>query len=319
MPPPKGGSRCAAEGVDHRLVVDNYVGRDHAGAPGGPIIRRKTTACYVHASVHLCEQSRVTPSPRARAAFGRKSGIRQAGVRELQQRARRHHHLVNRPAAAPLPGFKNQAAGVPVYRRASEYEGCATPWRAQAQRCFAALPAETFPALGFDFAAGSGPAHKDMCRNARARYDMALVTPLHRRYEIQLRDGTIAAHQPAKMPDPSKIEEIREPISKHHFVPQEYVGAYDLCTKSAEVQKKCQYHGRQVMLTYEMPLRRCDGFFDNFNRSPAILVDYDSRSTARRHGELDILINGERVDACRSGAQGELQYRGRDLVSGCAN
>src|SRR2546425_8773832 len=90
-------------------------------------------------------------------------------------------------------------------------------------------------------------------------YDMALVTTAPTVvYEIQLRDGTIARiENPAKMPDPSKIEEIREPIIETIiFVPQEYVGAImTLCTQKRGVQKNMQYHGRQVMLTYEMPLK----------------------------------------------------------------
>src|SRR5882672_9731639 len=147
-------------------------------------------------------------------------------------------------------------------------------------------------------------------------YEMALVTTAPTVvYEVLLRDGTVARiENPAKMPDPSKIETII-------FVPQEYVGAImTLCTQKRGVQKNMQYHARQVMLTYEMPLNEVVmDFFDKLKSASRgyASLDYEFKEyRAADMVKLDILINGERVDALSLMVHREnSQYRGRDLVS----
>jgi GTP-binding protein LepA len=96
-------------------------------------------------------------------------------------------------------------------------------------------------------------------------------------YEVLMRDGTLARiENPAKMPDPSKIEEIREPIiTTTIFLPQEYVGAViTLCTGKRGVQKNMQYAGRQVVLTYEMPLNEV--VMDFFDKLKSVSRGYAS-------------------------------------------
>jgi len=139
---------------------------------------------------------------------------------------------------------------------------------------------------------------------------------------VLTRDGEVVrVENPAKMPDPSKIAEIREPvITVTIFVPQDYVGpVITLATAKRGAQKNMQYHGRQVMLTYEMPLNEIVmDFFDKLKSVSRGYASLDYEFKEFRPADmvkLDILVNGERVDALslmvhRSNAQ----YRGRDLV-----
>jgi GTP-binding protein LepA len=124
------------------------------------------------------------------------------------------------------------------------------------------------------------------------------------------------------MPDPSKIEEIREPIIRATiFVPQEHVGAImTLCNGKRGLQKNMQYVGRQVMLTYEMPLNEVVmDFFDKLKSASRgyASLDYEFKEyRAADMVKLDILINGERVDALSLMVHRDNSiYRGRELVS----
>src|SRR5258707_9077669 len=142
-------------------------------------------------------------------------------------------------------------------------------------------------------------------------------------YEVLLRVGTVARiENPEKMPDPAKIEEIGEPIIETIiFVPQEYVGAIiTLCTQKRGVQRNMLYHGRQVALSYDMPLNEVVmDFFDKLKSASRgyASLDYEFKEyRAADMVKLDILINGERVDALSLMVHRENStYRGRDLVS----
>jgi len=155
-------------------------------------------------------------------------------------------------------------------------------------------------------------------------YDMNLITTAPTVvYEVQLRDGALLkVENPAKMPDPSKIDEIREPvITTTIFVPQEHLGAVmTLCNQKRGMQKNMQYVGRQVMLTYEMPLNEVVmDFFDKLKSASRgyASLDYEFKEyRAADMVKLDILINGERVDALSLMVHRDNSlYRGRDLVS----
>jgi GTP-binding protein LepA len=127
---------------------------------------------------------------------------------------------------------------------------------------------------------------------------------------------------PSKMPDPSRIEVIMEPIVVVNlFMPQEYVGAViTLCTGKRGIQMDMQYVGRQVKLTYEMPMAEI--VLDFFDRLKSISrgyasMDYEFKEyRASDVVQVDILINSEKVDALsiivhRSNSQ----YRGREVVA----
>jgi len=126
---------------------------------------------------------------------------------------------------------------------------------------------------------------------------------------------------PAKLPDPSSIAEFREPIVlANMLMPQEYVGAViSLCVEKRGVQKNMQYLGRQVMLTWELPLNEI--VLDFFDRLKSVSRGFASLDYSflefrtSRLVKLDVLINGEKVDALSLIVHyDQAQYRGRELA-----
>jgi GTP-binding protein LepA len=155
-------------------------------------------------------------------------------------------------------------------------------------------------------------------------YDMDLITTAPTVvYQVLLRDGTLLEiENPSKLPDLSRVEEIREPIiTTTILTPQEYVGpVITLCTERRGAQKNMQYLGRQVMLTYELPL--AEVVMDFFDRLKSVSrgyasLDYEFKEfSAADVVKLDILINGERVDALSVMVHRSVaQHRGRQVVS----
>jgi GTP-binding protein LepA len=154
-------------------------------------------------------------------------------------------------------------------------------------------------------------------------YGMALVTTAPSVvYEVKLRDGTVVqVSNPARLPEPSRIEEIREPvIAARLFVPQEYVGpVMTLCTQKRGVQTNMHYSPRHVVLSYDLPL--AEVVMDFFDRLKSVTrgygsLDYEFKEyRAADVIRLDILVNGERVDALSTMVHREAaQRRGRELV-----
>jgi GTP-binding protein LepA len=135
-------------------------------------------------------------------------------------------------------------------------------------------------------------------------FDMDLITTAPTVvYEVVMADGSILmVDNPSKMPDPSKIEEIREPIvTVNLYMPQEYVGAViTLCTQRG-VQLDMSYHGRQVKLTYEMPMAEIVlDFFDRLKSTSRGYASMDYEFKENRAADVvkvDMLINSEKVDA----------------------
>ena len=334
MPPPKGDPAAPLKALIIDSWFDNYVGVIMLVRLVDGIIRPKDKLLLMSTqAVHLCEQVGVfTPKSQGREQLSAgEVGFVTAGVRELQHaRVGDTITLVNRPAAMALPGFKEIKPQVfaglyPV--EASEYEALRDALeKPKLNDASLHYEPETSQALGFGFRCGFlGLLHMDIVQERLEReYEMALVTTAPTVvYEVLLRDGTVARiENPAKMPDPSKIEEIREPIIETTiFVPQEYVGAImTLCMQKRGVQKNMQYHARQVMLTYEMPLNEVVmDFFDKLKSASRgyASLDYEFKEyRAADMVKLDILINGERVDALSLMVHRENStYRGRDLVS----
>ena len=334
IPPPKGDPEAPLKALIIDSWFDNYVGVIMLVRLVDGIIRPKDKLLLMSTrAVHLCEQVGVfTPKSQSRELLSAgEVGFVTAGVRELQHaRVGDTITSVSRPATAALPGFKEIKPQVfaglyPV--EASEYEALRDALeKLKLNDASLHYEPETSQALGFGFRCGFlGLLHMDIVQERLEReYDMALVTTAPTVvYEILLRDGTVARiENPAKMPDPSRIEEIREPIIETIiFVPQEYVGAImTLCTQKRGAQKNMQYHGRQVMLTYEMPLNEVVmDFFDKLKSASRgyASLDYEFKEyRAADMVKLDILINGERVDALSLMVHRENStYRGRDLVS----
>jgi len=185
---------------------------------------------------------------------------------------------------------------------------------------------EVSQALGFGFRCGFlGLLHMEIVQERLEReFDMDLITTAPTViYEVVQRDGkTIMVDNPSKMPDPSKIEEIREPIvTVNLYQPQEYVGSViTLCTQKRGVQLNMAYHGKQVQLTYEIPMAEI--VLDFFDRLKSISRGYASMDYEFKEYrpadvvKVDMLINTEKVDALaiivhRSNSQ----YRGRAVAA----
>ncbi len=142
-------------------------------------------------------------------------------------------------------------------------------------------------------------------------------------YQVAMRDGSvIEVENPSRLPDLTLMEEIREPIIKASILlPQDYLGpVLTLCNQKRGAQRNMQYVGRQVMLTYELPLNEVVmDFFDRLKSVSRGYASLDYDFLEYRAGDLvklDILINGDKVDALSLIVHREnAQFRGRELVA----
>jgi GTP-binding protein LepA len=238
--------------------------------------------------------------------------------------------LMNAPAEKPLPGFKtvqpNVFAGLyPV--SSDDYEDLREALQ-KLRLNDAALyyEPETSEALGFGFRCGFlGMLHMEIVQERLEReYDLDLITtaPTVIYEVVNTRGETIRIDNPASLPPSNEIEEIREPvIMANILVPQDYLGnVINLCIEKRGVQKNMQYLGSQVSLNYEMPMSEIVlDFFDRLksvSRGYASFDYYFLRFQAAPLVKLDILINGERVDALSLIVHRDIsQSRGRSLAA----
>ncbi|RTZ71253.1 MAG: elongation factor 4 [Gammaproteobacteria bacterium] len=237
--------------------------------------------------------------------------------------------LEKNPASEQLPGFKEMQPRVfaglyPV--SSDDYEN----FREALQKLRlndAALhfEPETSQALGFGFRCGFlGMLHMEIVQERLEReYDLDLITTAPTViYEVEKTDGEVVmVDNPADLPPPNQVAEIREPIiTAHILVPQEYLGnVINLCIEKRGVQKNLQYLGGQVQLTYELPMNEV--VLDFFDRLKSVSRGYASfeyeidRFQAAPLVKLDILINGERVDALSLIVHRDYaESRGRELT-----
>ena len=334
IPPPSGNPDGPLKALIIDSWFDNYVGVvmlvrvvDGMLTPKDKILFMSTTA------THVCEQVGVfTPKSlmRERLSAG-EVGFVIAGIKELAD-AKVGDTLTHadKSAAEALPGFKEIKPQVfaglyPV--ESNQYDGLRDALtKLKLNDSSLQFEPETSQALGFGFRCGFlGLLHMDIVQERLEReYGMELITTAPTVvYEVMLRDGdVIKVENPARMPEVSKIEEIREPIiTAMIFVPQDYLGAVmTLCNGKRGVQKNMLYHGRQVMLTYEMPLNEVVmDFFDKLKSASRGYASLDYDFKEYRAGDmvkLDILINGERVDALSLMVhRATAPYRGRELAS----
>jgi GTP-binding protein LepA len=334
IPAPKGNPEAPLKALIIDSWFDNYVGvvmlvrmMDGRLSPKDKILLMSS------GTVHLCEQVGVfTPKSKGRDRLSAgEVGFIISGIKELQAaKVGDTVTLADRPAAEALPGFKvikpQVFAGLyPV--EANQYDGLRDALnKLKLNDASLQYEPEVSQALGFGFRCGFlGLLHMDIVQERLEReYDQNLITTAPTVvYEVLMRDGTLErVENPAKMPDLSRIEEIREPIiTTTIFVPQEHVGAImTLCTQKRGVQKNMQYTGRHVMLTYEMPLSEVVmDFFDKLKSASRGYASLDYEFKEYRASDvvkLDILINGERVDALSLMVHRDSsRYRGRELVS----
>jgi GTP-binding protein LepA len=235
---------------------------------------------------------------------------------------------VDHPAAHALPGFKEIKPRVfaglyPV--DSADYEAFREAL-AKLQLNDASLhyEPETSQALGLGFRCGFlGMLHMEIIQERLEReYGMHLITTAPTViYEVVLANEVLLVENPAKMPDPSRIMETREPIIRATIlVPQEFVGnVIGLCVEKRGIQKDMTYHGCQAMLIYELPLNEVVlDFFDRLKSSSRGYASFDYDFLEFRASDLcklDVLINGDKVDALSVVVhRGQSQYRGRELV-----
>ncbi len=233
------------------------------------------------------------------------------------------------PAASPLPDFQKAKPQVfaglfPI--NAEDYEDFRD---ALAKLCLndASLfyEPESSQALGFGFRCGFlGMLHMEIIQERLEReYNLSLITTAPTVvYEIVTSKGDVLQiDNPSRIPDPGMIEEFREPIIQADIlVPQTHLGAViTLCIEKRGVQKKMHYHGNQVAVSYELPMSEV--VMDFYDRLKSVSRGYASldysfiRFQAADLVKLDILINGERVDALSLIVHRDRsQFRGRELV-----
>ncbi|HND14494.1 MAG TPA: translation elongation factor 4 [Pseudomonadales bacterium] len=238
-------------------------------------------------------------------------------------------HLRNADSAAALPGF--QKVKPQVYAglftvNSEDYESFRDAL-AKLTLNDASLfyEPETSDALGFGFRCGFlGTLHMEIIQERLEReYDLDLITTAPTvMYEVETTRGeTVMVDNPSRLPESGAVAEMREPIVRASIlVPQDYVGAaINLCIEKRGVQKDMQFLGRQVSLTWELPLSEV--VLDFFDRLKSLTRGYGSldysfvRFQAANLVRLDVLINGERVDALAIIVhRDQAQSRGRALV-----
>ncbi len=217
----------------------------------------------------------------------------------------------NRRAVNPLPGFQEVRPRVfaGLYPVSSDDYDAFRDALQKLKLNDAALhyEPETSQALGFGFRCGFlGMLHMEIVQERLEReYDLDLITTAPTVvYEVAMNDGdVIQIDNPSALPEPGKFREVREPIIEAHIlVPQDYLGnVITLCIEKRGVQKNLQYLGGQVQLVYELPMNEV--VLDFFDRLKSVSRGYASfeyefkRFEAAALVKLDILINGERVDA----------------------
>jgi GTP-binding protein LepA len=334
IPPPKGSPDRPLQALVVDSWFDNYVGVVMLVRVVDGVLKPKDRIkLMATGAVHLCEQVGVfTPKSILKESLSAgEVGFVIAGVKDLHEaKVGDTVTLADRPAVLPLPGFKEIKPQVfaglyPV--ESNQYEALREALtKLQLNDASLRFEPETSTALGFGFRCGFlGLLHMDIVQERLEReYDMDLITTAPTVvYQVALKDGTvIEIENPSKLPDPSKIEEIREPVIRSTIImPQEYVGpVITLCTLKRGTQVNMQYVGRQVILTYDLPLNEVVmDFFDKLKSTSRGYASLDYEFKEFRAGDLvrlDILINGDRVDALSLIVHREnSQYRGRDLVT----
>ena len=334
IPPPKGDPEAPLQALIIDSWFDNYVGVVMlVRVMEGTLKPKDRVLLMASGAAYTCEQVGVfTPKSMARDVLAAGDvGFVVAGIKELKAAAVGDTVThASRPAAEPLPGFKEVKPQVfaglyPV--EANQYEALREALeKLKLNDASLHYEPEVSQALGFGFRCGFlGLLHMDIVQERLEReYEMELVTTAPTVvYEVLLRDGTtVEIENPAKLPDLSRVAEIREPIiATTILVPQEHVGAVlTLCTEKRGVQTNMQYVGRQVMLKYELPL--AEVVMDFFDRLKSVSrgyasLDYEFKEfRAADVVKLDILINGERVDALSVMVhRAHAQYRGREVVA----
>ena len=339
VPPPKGNAADPLQALIIDSWFDNYVGVVMlVRVVNGTLKPKEKITLMANGSSHLVEHVGVfSPKSVDRPELSAgQVGFVIAGIKELK--AAKVGDTVTHtpgqqgrvPATEPLPGFKEVKPQVfaglyPV--ESSEYDQLRESLeKLQLNDASLLYEPEVSQALGFGFRCGFlGLLHMEIVQERLERqYGMNLITTAPTVvYQVEQSDGTIlSVDNPSKMPEASKINTILEPIvTVNLYMPQEYVGAIiTLCVGKRGIQMDMNYLGRQVKLTYELPMAEIVlDFFDKMKSISRGYASMDYEFKEYRPADVvkvDILINGERVDALsvivhRSNSQ----HRGREVVA----
>ena len=313
---------------------DNYVGVVMLVRVIDGVLRTKDKILLMATgSSHLCEQVGVfTPKAVQRDSLSAgQVGYVISGIKELKAaQVGDTLTLAERPAAEALPGFKEIKSQVfaglyPV--ESNQYDALRESLeKLRLNDSSLHYEPEVSQALGFGFRCGFlGLLHMEIVQERLEReFDQDLITTAPTVvYEVLMKDGEVLqVENPAKLPEQTKVEEIREPIiTITVFVPQEYLGnIITLCNQKRGNQIDLSYHGRQVQLVYEMPMAEVVmDFFDRLKSASRgyASLDYEFKEfRASDVVKLDVLINGEKVDALSMIVhRANSVYRGRELAT----
>ena len=340
IPPPKGNPNGPLRAMIVDSWFDTYVGVvmlvrvvDGRLAKGERFKMMATNAVYNADNLGV-----FTPANESRESLeAGEVGYIIAGIKELQaakvgDTITLEKKLPNNlgPALQALPGFKEiqpQVFAGLYPTEANQYDALRDALeKLKLNDSSLRYEPEVSQALGFGFRCGFlGLLHMEIVQERLEReFDQDLITTAPSVvYQVMRADGeVIMVENPSKMPEASKMEEIREPIvTVHLYMPQDYVGAVmTLANQKRGVQLNMAYHGRQVMLTYEMPLGEIVlDFFDKLKSVSRGYASMDYEFKEYRAADVvkvDILLNGERVDALSIIVhRSQSQYRGRAVVS----
>jgi GTP-binding protein LepA len=334
VPAPEGDPAKELQALIIDSWFDNYVGVVMlVRVMEGTLRPRERIMLMSTGTSYLCDQLGVfTPKAKTKADLvAGEVGYVTAGIKEL--RAAKVGDTIThaaKPAAKPLPGFKEIKPQVfaglyPV--ESNDYEALRDALeKLHLNDASFHYEPETSQALGFGFRCGFlGLLHMDIVQERLEReYGMHLITTAPSVvYEVKLRDGSVEqVSNPSRLPPMETIEEIREPvIACKIFVPQEYVGpVITLCTEKRGTQNNMYYSARHVVISYDLPLNEV--VMDFFDRLKSMTRGYGSLDYEFKEYRptdvvrLDILVNGERVDALSSMVhRSAAQARGRELVN----
>jgi GTP-binding protein LepA len=340
VPPPKGNPTAPLRAMIIDSWFDSYVGVVMlVRVVDGLLLKGERIKMMASNAVYNADTMGVfTPANQPRDSLkAGEVGYIIAGIRELQaakvgDTITLEKKLPNNagPASEALPGFKEiqpQVFAGLYPTEASEYESLRDALeKLKLNDASLHYEPEVSQALGFGFRCGFlGLLHMEIVQERLEReFDQDLITTAPSVvYQVVKNDGEVMmVENPSKMPDVGRTAEIREPIvTVHLYMPQEYVGAVmTLANQKRGVQMHMAYHGRQVMLTYEMPLGEIVlDFFDKLKSVSRGYASMDYEFKEYRASDVvkvDILLNGDKVDALSIIVhRSQSLYRGRAVVS----
>ncbi|MCO5124877.1 MAG: translation elongation factor 4 [Rhizobacter sp.] len=340
MPPPRGKPDAPLRAMIVDSWFDNYVGVvmlvrvvDGTLSKGERFRMMASDAVYAADTLGVFTPKSVA---RERLSAG-EVGFIVAGIRELQAAKVGDTITVEKklpnnlgPATEALPGFKEiqpQVFAGLYPTEASEYDQLRDALeKLKLNDSSLRYEPEVSQALGFGFRCGFlGLLHMEIVQERLEReFDQDLITTAPSVvYQVELNNGEVLqVENPSKMPDLGRIREIREPIvSVHLYMPQDYVGpVMTLANQKRGMQINMAYHGRQVMLTYDMPLAEIVlDFFDKLKSVSRGYASMDYEFKEYRAADVvkvDILLNGDRVDALSIIVhRSQSQFRSRAVVA----